>query len=63
VDAKVFSYDDYVSRRACQPCRDPSAMRIERAKLAIPRLSDYQKAAKAEYDDCFRTFFESTNAA
>ena len=46
VDAKVFGCDDDVSRRAFQPCRVPSAMRIERAKLAIPRLSDYQKAEK-----------------
>ena len=62
-DVKVFSSRSEASSSAFQPCRVPIAMGIQRAKLAIPRLSDSQKLTKAGYNYCSDPFFGSTNAA
>ena len=62
-DVKVFGSRSEVSSRAFQPCRVPEAMGIQRAKLAIPRLSDSKKFTKAGCNDCLGPFFGSTNAA
>ncbi len=62
-DVEVFDSRAEVSSRAFQPCRVPVAMGIQRAKLAIPRLSDSQKLTKARYNNFFGPFFGSTNAA
>ena len=55
-DVKVFGSSSEVSSGAFQPCRVPVAMGIQRAKLAIPRLSDSQKLTKTGYNYCSGPF-------